>query len=83
MYVFSCCKFIFLYLCWQIEKVVSSFNHEIVSPLQEASLAIPLFAPVIVPVAQSFGPLLSQLTSSPTIRLGVRTPVFFLDTRDG
>ncbi|XP_058102603.1 uncharacterized protein LOC131246460 isoform X3 [Magnolia sinica] len=36
----------------------------------EASEAVPLFSPVIVPVAQSFGPLLSQLTSSPTIRLG-------------
>ena len=40
--------------------------------LQEASSAIPLFSPVIVPMAQSFGPILSQLTSYPTIRFGVR-----------
>lgn len=40
--------------------------------LQEASAAIPLFSPVIVPMAQSFGPILSQLTSYPTIRFGVR-----------
>ncbi|RWW60945.1 hypothetical protein BHE74_00032019, partial [Ensete ventricosum] len=33
--------------------------------------AIPLFSPVIVPMAQSFGPLLSQLTSSPSLRRGV------------
>lgn len=39
--------------------------------LQEASSAIPLFSPVIVPMAQSFGPILSQLTSYPTIRFGV------------
>ncbi|KAJ3683114.1 hypothetical protein LUZ60_013341 [Juncus effusus] len=37
---------------------------------KEASMAIPLFSPVIVPMAQSFGPILSQLTSSPTIRYG-------------
>ncbi|KAG0501047.1 hypothetical protein HPP92_001119 [Vanilla planifolia] len=36
----------------------------------EASVAIPLFSPVIVPMAQSFGPLLTQLTSSPTVRRG-------------
>lgn len=40
--------------------------------LQEASLAIPLFSPVLVPMAQSIGPLLSQIASSPTVRLGVR-----------
>ncbi|KAG5521708.1 hypothetical protein RHGRI_034059 [Rhododendron griersonianum] len=40
------------------------------SPLQEASSAIPLFSPVLVPMAQSIGPLLSQITSSPTVRLG-------------
>jgi len=40
--------------------------------LQEASSAVPLFSPVIVPMAQSFGPILSQLTSYPTIRFGVR-----------
>lgn len=37
---------------------------------KEASAAIPLFSPVIVPMAQSFGPLLTQLTSSPTILRG-------------
>lgn len=45
--------------------------HEILDLLQEASVAVPLFSPVIVPMAQSFGPVLSQLTSSPTFRLGV------------
>jgi hypothetical protein len=45
--------------------------------LQEASLAIPLFSPVIVPMAQSFGPILSQLTSSPTVRFGVRCVSLF------
>ncbi|XP_010921172.1 uncharacterized protein [Elaeis guineensis] len=45
-------------------NVLMAFNN------QKASLAIPFFSPVIVPVAQSFSPLLSQLTSSPTIRLG-------------
>lgn len=39
--------------------------------LQEASLAIPLFSPVLVPMAQSLGPLLSQVATSPTVRLGV------------
>ncbi|XP_058092738.1 uncharacterized protein LOC131239185 isoform X2 [Magnolia sinica] len=45
-------------------NVLMAFNNK------EASEAIPLFSPVIVPMAQGFGPLLSQLTSSPTIRLG-------------
>ncbi|KAF8408543.1 hypothetical protein HHK36_007699 [Tetracentron sinense] len=45
-------------------NVLMAFNNK------EASIAIPLFSPVIVPMAQSFGPFLSQLTSSPTIRLG-------------
>ncbi|XP_058102604.1 uncharacterized protein LOC131246460 isoform X4 [Magnolia sinica] len=48
-------------------NVFMAFNNK------EASEAVPLFSPVIVPVAQSFGPLLSQLTSSPTIRLGIRS----------
>lgn len=43
--------------------------------LQEASVAIPLFSPVVVPMAQSIGPLLSQLVSSPTVRLGVSIQV--------
>ncbi|XP_031500291.1 uncharacterized protein LOC116264296 [Nymphaea colorata] len=45
-------------------NVFMAFNNK------EASLAIPLFSPVIVPMAQSFGPVISQLISSPTIRLG-------------
>ncbi|CAL9118888.1 unnamed protein product [Musa textilis] len=45
-------------------NILMAFNNK------EASSAIPLFSPVIVPVAQSFGPLLSQLTSSPSLRRG-------------
>ncbi|XP_042495936.1 uncharacterized protein LOC122075100 isoform X1 [Macadamia integrifolia] len=45
-------------------NILMAFNNK------EASLAIPLFSPVIVPVAQSFGPVFSQLISSPTVRLG-------------
>lgn len=46
-------------------NALMSFNNK------EASLAIPLFSPVIVPMAQSFGPILSQLTSSPNLLKGV------------
>lgn len=42
---------------------------------KEASLAIPLFSPVLVPVAQSLGPLLSQIASSPTVRLGAEMTI--------
>ncbi|MQL98786.1 hypothetical protein Taro_031495 [Colocasia esculenta] len=45
-------------------NILMAFNNK------EASLAIPLFSPVIVPVAQSFGPFLSQITSSPAILRG-------------
>ncbi|KAG6653730.1 uncharacterized protein LOC122309768 [Carya illinoinensis] len=45
-------------------NILMAFNNK------EASLAIPLFSPVIVPMAQNFGPLLSQIASSPTVRLG-------------
>lgn len=45
-------------------NVLMAFNNK------EASSAIPLFSPVLVPMAQSIGPILSQITSSPTIRLG-------------
>ncbi|XP_012088659.1 uncharacterized protein LOC105647254 isoform X1 [Jatropha curcas] len=45
-------------------NVLMAFNNK------EASLAIPLFSPVLVPVAQSIGPFLSQVASSPTVRLG-------------
>jgi len=39
--------------------------------LQEASSAVPLFSPVLVPMAQTLGPLLSDIFSSPTLRVGV------------
>ncbi|KAM6570256.1 hypothetical protein CsatB_018241 [Cannabis sativa] len=44
-------------------NVLMAFNNK------EASSAIPLFSPVLVPMAQSIGPILSQIASSPTIRL--------------
>lgn len=37
---------------------------------KEASLAVPLFSPVLAPMVQSIGPILSQIASSPTIRFG-------------
>nr|GMD59269.1 Mitochondrial translation factor like [Ipomoea batatas] len=46
-------------------NILMSFNNK------EASLAIPLFSPVLVPMAQSIGPFLSQIATSPTVRLGV------------
>ncbi|CAK9322472.1 unnamed protein product [Citrullus colocynthis] len=45
-------------------NVLMAFNNK------EASSAVPLFSPVLVPMAQSMGPLLSQIASSPTFRLG-------------
>lgn len=45
-------------------NVLMAFNNK------EASSAIPLFSPVLVPMAQSIGPILSQIASSPTVRLG-------------
>ncbi|KAJ4720389.1 Alpha/Beta hydrolase fold containing protein [Melia azedarach] len=45
-------------------NILMAFNNK------EASSAIPLFSPVLVPMAQSIGPLLSQIASSPTVRLG-------------
>lgn len=63
---FSVCGTLFIFLeNWQ--KVLCS---------QEASSAVPLFSPVLVPMAQSMGPLLSQIASSPTFRLGVRYFIF-------
>ncbi|XP_062225553.1 uncharacterized protein LOC133924153 isoform X2 [Phragmites australis] len=50
-------------------NILMSFNNK------EASSAIPLFSPVIVPMAQSFGPILSQLTSYPTIRFGAEAAI--------
>ncbi|CAN1180031.1 hypothetical protein LINPERHAP2_LOCUS34556 [Linum perenne] len=45
---------------------------------KEASIAMPLFSPVLVPMAQSFGPILAQIASSPTVRMGIEsiTPPF-------
>ncbi|KAJ0666678.1 putative alpha/Beta hydrolase [Helianthus annuus] len=45
-------------------NVYIAFNNK------DASLAVPLFSPVLVPMAQSIGPILSQIASSPTIRFG-------------
>ncbi|KAG8365737.1 hypothetical protein BUALT_Bualt17G0003000 [Buddleja alternifolia] len=45
-------------------NILMAFNNK------EASLAVPLFSPVLVPMAQSIGPFLSQIASSPTVRLG-------------
>ncbi|MBA0858428.1 hypothetical protein Goshw_025976 [Gossypium schwendimanii] len=45
-------------------NVLMAFNN------QEASLALSWLSPVIVPMAQSIGPFLSQIASSPTIRMG-------------
>ncbi|CAN0901723.1 Probable serine/threonine-protein kinase WNK4 [Linum grandiflorum] len=45
-------------------NVLMSFNNK------EASLAVPLFSPVLLPMAQSIGPILSQIASSPTVRMG-------------
>ncbi|TQD78200.1 hypothetical protein C1H46_036272 [Malus baccata] len=45
-------------------NVLMAFNNK------EASSTIPLFSPVVVPVAQGLGPILAQIASSPTIRLG-------------
>ncbi|KAH9657957.1 hypothetical protein KPL70_023290 [Citrus sinensis] len=54
-------------------NILMAFNN------REASVAIPLFSPVFVPMAQSIGPLLSQIASSPTVRLGVRIKVTRID----
>ncbi|KAG5016942.1 hypothetical protein JHK82_022589 [Glycine max] len=45
-------------------NVLMAFNNK------EASSAVPLFSPVIVPMAQTIGPLLSDIFSSPTLRAG-------------
>ncbi|XP_016730149.1 uncharacterized protein [Gossypium hirsutum] len=45
-------------------NVLMAFNN------QEASLALSWLSPVLVPMAQSIGPFLSQIASSPTIRMG-------------
>ncbi|KAM3324776.1 hypothetical protein P3S67_005928 [Capsicum chacoense] len=45
-------------------NVLMAFNNK------DASLAVPLFSSVLVPMMQNFGPVLSQIASSPSIRLG-------------
>lgn len=45
-------------------NILMAFNNK------DASLAMSFLSPVLVPVAQSIGLILSQITSSPTIRLG-------------
>ncbi|WCJ42260.1 hypothetical protein M5689_023080 [Euphorbia peplus] len=45
-------------------NVLMAFNNK------EASSAIPLFSPVLVPMAQSVGPILSDILSMPTVRMG-------------
>ncbi|KEH20259.1 plant/MCA23-20 protein [Medicago truncatula] len=45
-------------------NVLMAFNNK------EASSSIPLFSPVLVPMAQNFAPLLSDIFSSPTLRAG-------------
>eukprot|EP00897_Mesotaenium_endlicherianum_P006391 jgi/Mesen1/5780/ME000293S04933 len=45
-------------------NVLISFNNK------EATAAIPLFSPMMAPMAQNIGPLLSQLASNPTLRYG-------------
>eukprot|EP00252_Welwitschia_mirabilis_P009889 TRINITY_DN22817_c0_g1_i2.p1 TRINITY_DN22817_c0_g1~~TRINITY_DN22817_c0_g1_i2.p1 ORF type:complete len:365 (-),score=54.05 TRINITY_DN22817_c0_g1_i2:224-1318(-) len=55
-------------------NVLMSFNNK------EASLAIPLFSSVIVPMAQGFGPVLSQMISSPTIVHGAEMAMKQLET---
>ncbi|XP_071693010.1 uncharacterized protein [Rutidosis leptorrhynchoides] len=45
-------------------NIYMAFNNK------DASLAVPLFSPVLLPMFQSLGPILSQIASSPTIRFG-------------
>ncbi|GAA0141649.1 hypothetical protein LIER_02748 [Lithospermum erythrorhizon] len=50
-------------------NVLMAFNNK------EASVAVPLISPVLVPMVQSIGPLLSQIASSPTIRIGAEMTI--------
>ncbi|KAI3698595.1 hypothetical protein L2E82_42252 [Cichorium intybus] len=45
-------------------NVYMAFNNK------DASMAVPLLSPVLLPMAQSLGPILSQIASSPTFRFG-------------
>ncbi|CAN1180029.1 hypothetical protein LINPERHAP2_LOCUS34556 [Linum perenne] len=57
-------------------NILMAFNNKVAEKCyckefsQEASIAMPLFSPVLVPMAQSFGPILAQIASSPTVRMG-------------
>ncbi|CAJ1942109.1 unnamed protein product [Sphenostylis stenocarpa] len=51
-------------------NVLMAFNNK------EASSAVPLFSPVLVPMAQTIGPLLSDIFSSPTLRVGVSIAIY-------
>ncbi|CAH9112763.1 unnamed protein product [Cuscuta europaea] len=55
-------------------NILMSFNSK------DASLAIPLFSPFLVPMAQSIEPLLSQIAASPTVRLGAAMTLKQLQT---
>ncbi|XP_010694545.2 uncharacterized protein LOC104907329 [Beta vulgaris subsp. vulgaris] len=48
-------------------NILMAFNNK------DPSQAIPLFSPVFLPMTQSMGPLLSQIASAETIRLGAET----------
>ncbi|KAI7724604.1 hypothetical protein M8C21_015465 [Ambrosia artemisiifolia] len=50
-------------------NIYMSFNNK------DASMAVPLFSPVLFPVAQSIGPILSQIASSPTFRMGTEMTI--------
>lgn len=55
-------------------NVFLSFNNK------EATTAIPLLAPVLAPMAKNFGPLLTQLTASPQLRMGAEMALKQLET---
>lgn len=48
-------------------NILMAFNNK------DPSQAIPLFSPIFLPMTQSMGPLLSQIASAETIRLGAET----------
>ncbi|XP_024536427.1 uncharacterized protein LOC9645252 [Selaginella moellendorffii] len=55
-------------------NVLMSFNNK------GAKQAIPLFSPVAVPMAQNLGPLLTQISNSPTVRFGAEMAKRQLET---
>ncbi|GJW83272.1 G-type lectin S-receptor-like serine/threonine-protein kinase [Tanacetum coccineum] len=70
----------------EIDKMVlwQSFDHptDVLLPVifQDASLAVSLFSHVHLPIAQSIVPIMSQLASSPTIRLGTEMTMKILES---